>query len=417
LIGCSRSRKAKGQHKKVQKVKIKTKRIFMVCLFFRLRSCFALASRRARTVAFCFLPFACCLVSSAPAHAARIKDVAQVEGFRSNQLFGYGLVVGLEGTGDKQKTEFTVQALTNLLQDYRIRVRPEDVRVKNVAAVMVTAEAPPFVQPGTRLDALASSLGDAQSLSGGTLLLTPLRGPDGQVYAVAQGPVSLGGGFTANGIGARVTKNHQNAGRITGGALLERVIPTEAIAADGVIRIHLRQPDFTTAQRIAEAINTAVPDAVAHSQSPGEVTISLPPEARRDPVSFVASLESLEVAPDNAARVVVNERTGTVVMGQNVRLAPVAIAHGALHITVKTELGVSQPQPFSNGQTTVVPDTTIVVEEPKDRQLIELPGGRGVTLKELVLALNSLGVTPRDLIAVFEGLKEAGALQAELVIM
>jgi flagellar P-ring protein precursor FlgI len=327
------------------------------------------------------------------------------------------LVVGLDGTGDRQKTEFTVQALTNLLQDYRIRVRPEDVRVKNVAAVMVTVEIPPYVQPGTRLDAVASSLGDAQSLSGGTLLLTPLRGPDGQVYAVAQGPLSLGGGFSANGIGARITKIHQTVGRVTSGALLERAVQTEALASDGIMRIHIKQPDFTTAQRVAEAINAALPDTVAHPQSPGEVAVSLPPSARTDPVSFVASLESLEVAPDTAARVVVNERTGTVVMGQNVRLAPVAIAHGGLHITIKTELGVSQPQPFSNGQTQVVLDTTIVIEEPKNRQLVEVPGGAGVSLKELVLALNSLGVTPRDLIAVFEALKESGALQADLVIM
>lgn len=378
---------------------------------------FVLSFLRFRTLVSFLLSCGVCLLLCAAAQAARIKDIAQVEGFRSNQLFGYGLIVGLDGTGDRQKTEFTVQALTNLLQDYRIRVRPEDVRVKNVAAVMVTAELPAFAQPGTRLDAVASSLGDAQSLSGGTLLLTPLRGPDGQVYAVAQGSLSLGGGFSANGIGARITKNHQTVGRITGGALLERMVPTEAIAADGIMHIHLKQPDFTTAQRVVEAINTAVPDAVAHSRSPGEVTVSLPPGVRQDPVAFVASLELLEVAPDSTARVVVNERTGTVVMGQNVRLSPVAIAHGGLHITIKTELGVSQPQPFSNGQTAVVPDTTIVIEEPKDRQLIELPGGKGVSLKELVLALNSLGVTPRDLIAVFEGLKEAGALQAELVIM
>jgi len=364
-----------------------------------------------------FLAASCWLFLSSFAYAARIKDLAQVEGFRSNQLFGYGLVVGLNGTGDRQKTEFTVQALTNLLQDYRIRVQPDDVRVKNIAAVMVTVEIPPYVQPGTRLDAVASSIGDAQSLSGGTLLLTPLKGPDGQVYAVAQGPVSLGGGFSANGIGARITKNHQTVGRVTGGALLERPVQTEAIAADGIMRIYLKNPDFTTAQRIVEVINAALPDSVARPQSPGEVAVSLPPDARQDPVSFVASLESLEVVPDNASRVVVNERTGTVIMGQNVRLAPVAIAHGGLHITVKTELGVSQPQPFSNGQTVIVPDTSIVVEEPKDRQLMEVPAEKGASLKELVLALNNLGVTPRDLIAVFEALKEAGALQAELVLM
>jgi flagellar P-ring protein precursor FlgI len=352
-----------------------------------------------------------------PIEAARIKDVAQVEGFRTNQLFGYGLVVGLEGTGDRQKTEFTVQTLTNLLQEYHIRVSPDEVRVKNVAAVMVTAEIPPYAQPGTRLDVVVSSLGDAQSLWGGTLLLTPLKGPDGRVYAVAQGSLSLGGGFSANGIGARVTKNFQTVALMSGGALLERPVPSEALAAEGTMHINLKQPDFTTAQRIAEAINTALPEATAQPRSPGVVAVSLPPAARLDPVSFVASLESLEVSPDGAARVVVNERTGTVIMGQDVRLAPVAVAHGGLHITIKTELGVSQPQPFSGGQTVVVPDTSIVVDEPKNHQLVELPGGAGVRLQELVLALNSLGVTPRDLIAVFEALRAAGALQAELIIM
>jgi flagellar P-ring protein precursor FlgI len=282
---------------------------------------------------------------------------------------------------------------------------------------MVTAEIPPYSQPGTRLDAVASSIGDAQSLYGGTLLLTPLKGPDGQVYAVAQGPLSLGGGFSANGIGARVTKNYQTVGLVTGGVLVERAVATEMLAGDGIMHINLRQPDFTTAQRIAEAINTALPETVAQPRSPGVIEVALPQTARSDPVAFVSSLELLEVSPDVGARVVVNERTGTVIMGQEVRLAPVAIAHGGLHIAIKTELGVSQPQPFSGGRTVVVPDTSIVVEEPKNHQLVEIPGGRGVTLKELVLALNSLGVTPRDLIAVFEALKEAGALQAELVIM
>lgn len=363
------------------------------------------------------IPLLSLVLLCSPAHAVRIKDVAQLEGFRTNQLFGYGLVVGLAGTGDRQKTEFTVQTLTNLLQDYHIRVNPNDVRVKNVAAVMVTAEVPPFAQPGTRLDVVASSLGDAQSLSGGTLLLAPLKGPDGRVYAVAQGPLSLGGGFTANGIGARITKNHQTVARVTGGALLERPIPSELVAADGTIRINIKQPDFTTAQRVAEAINTARPEALAQPRSPGVVTVTLPAGVRHDPVSFVASLESLEISPDGPARVVVNERTGTVIMGHNVRIAPVAVAHGGLHITIKTELGVSQPQPLSRGETVVVPDTAIVIEEPRNRQLVELPGGVGVPLHELVLALNSLGVTPRDLIAVFEALKEAGALQAELVLM
>jgi len=364
--------------------------------------------------AFCLLPFAFCLST---VRAARIKDVAQVEGFRTNQLFGYGLIMGLDGTGDRQNTEFTVQTLTNLLQEYNIRVDPDAVRVKNVAAVMVTAEVPPYVQPGTRLDAVVSSMGDAQSLSGGILLLTPLRGPDGRVYAVAQGPISLGGGYTAMGVGARISKNHQTVGRVTTGVLIERPIPSEFLTAEGQVQINIRQPDFTTAQRVSQVINSSFPEVSARPLSPGVVAVALPSDYRQDPVSFIATLESLEVASDAPARVVVNERTGTVIIGHNVRITPVAVAHAGLHITVKTELGVSQPQPFSQGQTVVVPDTSIVIEEPKDRQLVELPGGPGVKLSEIVLALNSLGVTPRDLIAVFEALKEAGALQAELVIM
>lgn len=349
--------------------------------------------------------------------AERIKDIAQVEGFRTNQLFGYGLIVGLDGTGDKQNTEFTVQTLTNLLQDYHIRVSPDAVRVKNIAAVMVTAEIPPYVQPGTRLDAVVSSLGDARSLSGGTLLLTPLKGADGQVYAVAQGPVSLGGGYTANGIGARVSKNHQTAGRLTAGVLVERPIASETPINNGKLHIHVREPDFTTAQRVAEAINTALADSLAQPLSPGVVAVTVPPRYLQDSVSFIASLESIEVLSDAPARIVINERTGTVVIGDNVRIAPVAVAHAGLHVTIKTDLNVSQPAPLSNGETTVVPDTTIIVEEPKDRQLTELPGGPGVRLSELVLGLSALKVTPRDLIAVFEALKEAGALRAEIVVM
>jgi len=260
-------------------------------------------------------------------------------------------------------------------------------------------------------------MGDAQSLSGGILLLTPLRGPDGRVYATAQGPVSLGGGYTAIGMGARISKNHQTAGRVTTGVLIERPIPSEILTAEGKVQINIRQPDFTTAQRVSQVINASFPEALAQPLSPGVVAVALPPNYRRDPVAFIAGLESLEVSADTPARVVVNERTGTVIIGYNVRITPVAVAHAGLHITVKTELGVSQPLPFSQGETVVVPDTSIVIEEPKDRQLVELPGGPGVELNEIVLALNALGVTPRDLIAVFEALKEAGALQAELVIM
>lgn len=351
------------------------------------------------------------------AQAARIKDLAQVEGYRANQLFGYGLVVGLNGTGDKQNTEFTVQTLANLLQEYNIRVSPVDVRVKNVAAVMVTAEVPAFVQPGTRLDATVSSIGDASSLSGGVLLLAPLKGPDGKVYAIAQGAVSLGGGYTALGIGAKISKDHQTAGRITAGVLLERAVPSGIVSNDGQIRINLNKPDFTTARRMADALNKAPLQLAAQATSPGAVTVALPDGYKDNAVGFIAALESLEIAPDNPARIVVNERTGTVIISRDVRIAPVAVAHAGLHITIKTDLKVSQPNPFGRGQTAVVPDTTITVKEPENRQLIELPGGAGVSLNELVHALNSLGVTPRDLIAVFEALREAGALQAELVVM
>jgi len=356
------------------------------------------------------------VVCAASGWAARIKDIAHIEGFRPNQLSGYGLVLGLNGTGDQQNTAFTVQTLANLLQEYNVRVSPGDVRVKNVAAVIVTADVPGFVQPGTRLDAAISSLGDAKSLSGGTLLLTPLKGPDGKVYAVAQGPVSLGGGYTALGVGAKVSKNHQTAGRITAGVLLERAIPSAIVGSDGLIRINLDQPDFTTAKRIAASLNSSPLKTVAQAVSPGVITVTIPDEFKPDPIAFISAVESIGIAVDNPARIVVNERTGTVIISKDVRIAPVAVAHGGLHITIKTEQRVSQPNPFGKGQTEVVPDTALAVKE-ESRQLLELPGGGGVSLGEIVQALNSLGVTPRDLIAVFEALREAGALQAELVVM
>jgi flagellar P-ring protein precursor FlgI len=349
--------------------------------------------------------------------AARVKDLAHVEGFRPNQLFGYGLVVGLNGTGDRQNTEFTNQTLTNLLQEYNIRVSPIDVRVKNVAAVMVIAEVPPFGQPGTRLDATVSSIGDSVSLSGGVLLLTPLKGPDGRVYAVAQGAVTLGGGYTALGAGAKISKNHQTAGRVTANVLLERTVPSALVNSQGQVKINLGQPDFTTAKRISEAISSSSLKVQAWPSSPGVVTVAIPDNFKDNLVEFIAAVESVELAPDAPARIVVNERTGTVIIAKSVRILPVAVAHAGLHITVKTEQQVSQPNPFGRGQTVVVPDTTIVAAEAQNRQLIELPGGAGISLSELVQALNSLGVTPRDLIAVFEALRGAGALQAELVVM
>jgi flagellar P-ring protein precursor FlgI len=356
------------------------------------------------------------LMLCSAAEASRIKDLAQVEGVRTNQLIGYGLVVGLDGSGDRQNTEFTVQTLTNLLQAYQIRVDPAAVRVKNVAAVMITAEVPPYAQPGNRLDALVSSIGDAQSLSGGMLLLTPLKGPDGRVYGVAQGSVTLGGGYTALGIGARLSKNHQTTGRVTAGMLLERAIPSEILTLDGEVKINVNKPDFTTAQRISDVINSSNLKVSARPVSPGVVLVKVPPAYEANPIGFISLIESLEISPDHPARVVINERTGTVIIGKRVRIAPVAVAHAGLHITVKEDQRVSQPAPFGRGQTVVIPDTKIGVVEPEKRQLMELPGA-GVDLSDVVLALNALGVTPRDLLAVFEALRESGALQAELVIM
>jgi flagellar P-ring protein precursor FlgI len=362
------------------------------------------------------LALLCVIACAAITWAARLKDIAHIEGFRSNQIFGYGLVVGLNGTGDRQNTEFTVQTLANLLQEYNIRVNPNDVRVKNVAAVMVMADVPAFAQPGIRIDATISSAGDAGSLSGGTLLLTPLKGPDGKVYAVAQGPVSLGGGYTALAVGAKVSKNHPTTGRITAGALLERAIASQVVGSDGQVRINLDKPDFTNAKRIAESVSNSSLKTAAQSVSPGVVTVAIPDKLKSDPVAFISALESIEIAADNTARIVVNERTGTVIVSKDVRIAPVAVAHGGLHITIKTERRVSQPNPYGRGQTEVVPDTTLAVQE-ETRQLIELPGGNDVSLGEIIQALNSLGVTPRDLIAVFEALRAAGALQSELVVM
>jgi flagellar P-ring protein FlgI len=249
------------------------------------------------------------------------------------------------------------------------------------------------------------------------LLLTPLKGADAKVYAVAQGAVSLGGGYTAQGIGAKVTKNHQTAGRVTSGVLLERAVPSSIVGSDGMVRINLDKPDFTTAGRVAEAIGRSSLKVTAQPVSPGVVTVVIPDSYRSNPVAFVSALESVEISPDQTARIVVNERTGTVIISREVRIAPVAVAHAGLHITVKTELRVSQPNPLGRGDTQVVPDTQVMVKEPEARQLITLPGGAGVSLNDIVQALNALGVTPRDLIAVFEALREVGALQAELVVM
>jgi flagellar P-ring protein precursor FlgI len=347
---------------------------------------------------------------------ARIKDIASIEGVRSNQLSGYGIVAGLDGTGDSQQSIFTVQSVLNMLRrrGITLNVNPRQLQIKNVASVSVTASLPPFARQGGRIDVLLSSLGDAKSLQGGTLLLTPLFAADGQVYAVAQGPVSLGGGFSAQGAGASAQKSHPTAGVVSGGALVEREVPV-ALGAGGVLTLALHQPDFTTAGRAAAAVNQALGRQAARPVDAGTVAVTLFGETVDEAVATATRIEGIEVTPDVAARVILNERTGTVIIGQDVRVLPVAVAHGSLNVTVKTDFGVSQPAPFSEGRTVVVPDTSIAVEEGAKQNLIVLRPG--VSLGDLVGALNALGVTPQDLIAILQAVQTAGALQAELELM
>ncbi len=357
------------------------------------------------------------VVSVAPASAARIKDITDVEGIRSNQLYGYGIVVGLQGSGDGQQALFTIQSILSLLRrrGVLISVDPRQIRVKNAAAVLITAQLPPFARSGNRIDVQVSSIGDAKSLRGGTLISSPLVGGDQQVYAVAQGPVSLGGGFAVAAAGASETIGHPTAGTIPDGALVEREVPVE-LAPDGLLRLSLHEPDITTANRVAAKINERLAaSALASAVDPKTIELLLSGEGSIDAMAVLNRIEGLQVAVDRAAKIVVNERTGTVIMGSDVRIAPVAIAHGTLQIEVKTQYGVSQPAAFSGGETVVVPDSTIVASEGKVDSLSVLD--KAVTLGQLVGGLNALGVTPQDLIAVLEAIQAAGALEAELELM
>lgn len=345
--------------------------------------------------------------------AVRLKDMIDLQGVRENQLIGYGLVVGLDGTGDGNKAQFTTQALSNMLEKLGVSVNAEDLKVKNVAAVVVTTNLPPFGRAGSRIDALVSSIGDAANLQGGTLLMTPLKAADGKVYAVAQGPISTGG-FSAGGeAGGGVQKNFPTVGRVVEGALIEREL-TGVFAQRDRLSLALRQPDFTTAHRIAQAINLKVPGAAARTLDAGTLEVQVPDSHRKAVVAFVAMLENLDVTPDTLAKVVINERTGTVVMGADVRLATVAIAHGNLSIEIKERTQVSQPLPFSEGDTVVSPDSKVVVTEGNSRLFVV---EKGVSIGEVVSALNALGVSPRDLIAIFQAIKVAGALKADLEII
>lgn len=348
----------------------------------------------------------------APVHAVRIKDMATVGGVRDNQLIGYGLIVGLNGTGDKKGTEFTIRSVTSMLTKMGIAIDPSAVSVKNVAAVMVTAKLPPFAKKGSHIDVIVSSVGDATSLQGGTLLLAPLKGADQAVYAVAQGPISLGGYIGGSG-GDSVQKNHATVGRIAGGAIVEREV--ELVLNDKKdITISLRQQDFSTSVRLADAINQSLKQKLATPENPGTVTLTVPTEYQERVVELIASIENLDIQVDAPARIVLNERTGTVVMGENVRISTVAISHGNLTIQVKTQIEVSQPGAFSKGETVVIPQQDVSVEEQQARLMVLQSG---VTVDEVVRALNSVGITPRDLIAILQAIKAAGALQADLEII
>ncbi|MDR3557628.1 MAG: flagellar basal body P-ring protein FlgI [Syntrophobacteraceae bacterium] len=353
------------------------------------------------------------LLSAGAARSARIKDIAYFLGDRSNDLIGYGLVVGLKNTGDDTSTPFTIYTLQNLLNNMGIQMDPTKTTLKNVAAVMVTGRLPAFSRVGSRIDVQASSIGDATSLGGGTLLMTQLKGSDGKVYAVAQGPLSIGG-FAASGqSGSSVQQNHPTVGLITSGGTIEKEV---SVRYNGLhtLDLVLRTPDFTTAQKMAQAISRAIPQAAARPVDAGTIRLEVPPSDQNDTVNLISKVENLEVTPDVIAKVVIDERTGTIVMGQNVRIAPCAVAHGSLTVQITEKPTVSQPLPFSNGKTTVVPRTGIKVQQQKAHLAVI---GGGVTIGQVVSGLNAIGATPLDLINILEAIKASGAMSAELQII
>ncbi len=349
-------------------------------------------------------------LSSAAAHATeRIKDLAQLQGVRDNQLFGYGLVVGLNGTGDDQQVLFTAQSLSGMLGRLGVRINPKDMRFRDVAAVMVTTTLPTFSRPGTHLDVAVSAMGDTRSLEGGVLLVTPLAGADGAVYAVAQGAVQVGG-FQVSAAGSSLRKNQPNSGIVPEGAIVERAVTPDLGA--GPLMLELKVPDFTTASRIALAINKALGDGSAKATDPASVEVTSK-DPKVSPVEVMQKIERLEVEADSLARVAISERTGTIVAGENVRLRPVMVAHGGLQISVVAHNFISQPAPFSLGQTRVGSNADITATE-QNNAAIALPSTTTVT--DLAKAMNALGANPRDLVEILQAMKAAGALDAELQV-
>ncbi|MEP7354926.1 MAG: flagellar basal body P-ring protein FlgI [Acidobacteriota bacterium] len=357
--------------------------------------------------------FSLALVVS-PLTAARLKDLAGVEGIRDNQLIGYGLVVGLNGTGDRRQTVFSAQSLTNMLQRMGVTVSPTAIQAKNTAAVMITGTLPAFSRPGSKLDVTVSAVGDAANLQGGILIVSPLRGMDGQVYASAQGSV-ITGGFSASASGSSRTVNHPTAGRVPDGAIIER--PAPSVIPEESVRWLLHRADFITAQRVATGINEkfpSKPEPLAVAENSGSVLVTIPANYKGRASAFIADMESVKVEADSPARVVINERTGTIVIGGGVSITPVSILHGALSVEIQTTYQVSQPNALGQGTTEVVPQVSVNIAEEKVKN-IQLPSG--ATVDELARALTAIGATARDIIAILQNLKAAGALDADLDVI
>ncbi|MGK9477080.1 flagellar basal body P-ring protein FlgI [Melioribacter sp. OK-6-Me] len=346
-------------------------------------------------------------------NAQRIKDIAYLNGNDAEQIIGYGLVVGLAGTGDSYRSSFTIQSVTSMLKRFGITVPQEDIRTKNVAAVMVTATLNANLKPGAEFDVTVSSIGDATSLQGGTLLMTPLSGINGRVYGFAQGPISVGGYDVNTFSGNRISKNHSLAGRVPRGGRLKEAVSFPDLY-ESEVAVYLKEPDLTTANNISNAINTTFGGNIARAVDAAEVRVSVPQERQNNLIGFLAELENINVEVDEVARVVLNERTGTVVAGSNVKIQPVSITHGGLNIQIRSYPIISQPNAFSRGETIVLNNLVPYVSQDSTKT-VAIQGATNV--QEVAAALNSLKVSPRDIIAIFQALKEAGALIAELVIM
>ena len=375
--------------------------------FPRVRLCRALLS-----AAFLTLPLLLgLLLLPHDAGAVRLKDIASFGGVRDNQLVGYGLVVGLSGTGDKKESAFTMRSMVNMLEKMGVRVDIKQMKPKNVAAVMVTTKMPVSSKPGTKLDVTVSSLGDCTSLLGGVLIQTPLKGVDGKIYALAQGPLTVGG-FSIQGNQAQAQKNVSTVAQVPNGAIVERAVPFD-FGSQTSMTMTLNVPDFSTTNQVVERINKALGGTFARSVDASTLTLEIPSDFQGNLVPLMASLENLEVTPDSAAKVVVDEKTGTIILGRDVRISRVAVAHGNLHVVVQETQDVSQPGPFSSGTTAVTPNTNIATrEDQRNLNILE-----GATLQELVDALNSVGATPRDLISILRSMKAAGALHAHLEVI